>query len=117
MKTKKNYRALLIWVITLLITPQMSVFAQVSSDDIATKINNFYSAAIGFGGIAAMVMVVYGALYITLSGASPDKQREGKDIILSAITGLILLFAAYLILQIVNPQIVELKLTITQPTP
>jgi len=112
MKTKIHQIYKLIILITAAISLPSLAWGQ--NIDISTKINNFYNAAIGFGGIAAMAMVVYGALYITLSGASPDKQREGKDIILSAITGLILLFAAYLILQIVNPQIVELKLT--QPT-
>ncbi len=87
--------------------------ATVSTSSVAEDINNFYNKAVGFGVIAALLMITVGAVYITISGASPDKNREGKDIIISAISGLVLLLGAYLILKLINPEIVNL--TLIQP--
>jgi hypothetical protein len=98
----------------------MPVFAQNSIDinkiesptptqNIPEYIQNLYRTALIISGILAVVMIVAGSIYISVSGASPDKQSEGKDMITQAIWGLLLLFGSYLILQTINPELVKLK--------
>lgn len=71
-------------------------------------IQTLYNAAFAIAGILALGMIVIGAIYRITSGGSPDRIREGTDYITSALWGLALLFGSYLILNTVNPQIVDL---------
>lgn len=80
-----------------------------ASNDIAGYILRFYQFGVAIAGILAVGLIVAGSVYISASGGSPDKQSEGKDMITSAIWGLVLLFGSYLILNTVNPEIVTLK--------
>ncbi|MEX2436845.1 MAG: pilin, partial [Candidatus Paceibacterota bacterium] len=79
-----------------------------TDEGISNLINDIYRNALIIGGIAAVAVIIYGAIYLTISGASPDKQKEGKDIITSAIWGVILLFGAFILLNTINPQLVEI---------
>ena len=75
-----------------------------------TSIGNIYKYAQVLGVALAVFMIAAGGLYIAISGASPSKQQEGKDMIKSAIFGLILLFGAVLILNTINPKLTVLSL-------
>ena len=79
------------------------------STNITEYINRLYISAVAIAGITAVVMIVIGSIYYVVSGGSQDKQREGKDIITSAIWGVVLLLGAYTILNTVNPELVTLK--------
>ena len=72
-------------------------------------LSGFYKFAIMISGILAVGMIVVGGIYITLSGASPDKKNEGKSMILGALWGLALVLGAYLILKTLNPGLVLLE--------
>ncbi len=74
-----------------------------------TSIGNIYKYAQGLGVALAILMITAGGIYIAISGASPSKQQEGKDMIKSAIFGLILLFGAVLILETINPELTLLS--------
>lgn len=76
---------------------------------IAAYIKRLYQFGVGIAGILAMGMIVGGAIFYSLSAGSPDRQREGKDMISSAIWGIVLLFGSFLILKTVNPRIVALQ--------
>lgn len=67
-----------------------------------------YSFAVGIAGILALGMIVAGAIMISVSGAV-DKKKEGKDMIQSAIWGIVLLLGSYLILNTINPRITQLS--------
>ncbi|MDI6733954.1 MAG: pilin [Patescibacteria group bacterium] len=84
--------------------------ATAGTSSIQAYIVNFYQFGLAIAGILAVGMIVAGAIYYSLSGASPDKQSEAKDMITSAIWGLILLFGSYLILSTINPNLVVLDL-------
>jgi len=79
------------------------------TESIPNYIRRLYQFAIGISGILAVGMMVAGGILYTVSGGSPDKQREGMDMIFSALWGLGLLFGAYIILNTINPQLVLLK--------
>lgn len=84
-----------------------------SSKEVGTNIGEYikrlYEASIGVGGIAAMAVIVFGAIYITLSGSTPQKRLEGKSYIIAAIWGIVLLLGAYIILNTINPELVTLS--------
>ena len=92
------------------------------STDIPSYINNLYKFAVGIAGLLALGMIVAGGVYYTVSAGSSDKQREAKDMITSAVWGVVLLFASYMILNTVNPQITLLNINFSgasklSPTP
>ncbi len=76
---------------------------------IATYISRIYRFALGAAGFLAVGAIVVGGIYYTISAGSPDKQREGKDMIFSALWGIVLLFGSWILLRTVNPQLVTLK--------
>lgn len=76
---------------------------------IGEYIKKLYETAIGVGGIAAVAVIVFGAIYITLSGSSPQRRQEGRSYIIAAIWGIVLLLGAYIILNTINPQLVTLS--------
>jgi len=78
------------------------------SDEINVYISKLYTFGFGIGGILAVLMIVIGGIYYSVSGAV-DKKSEGKEMITSALLGLLILFGSYLILQTVNPVLTELR--------
>ncbi len=83
-------------------------YENLSGNDISGTINKFYKTAIVLGGIAAVLVIVIGGIMYAVSGAI-NKKNKGKDIIVSAISGLVLLLGAYVILNTVNPQLTKLS--------
>lgn len=71
-------------------------------------VNRFYDIALGLGGVAALGVLIYGAILYSLSGAV-SSQQEAKEWIWGAIWGLILLLSAFLILKTINPDLVGLS--------
>jgi len=72
-----------------------------------------YNFALIAGGLLAFGAIVYGAIMYGLSGGNSSLASDAKDQITQAVLGLLLLFGAYLILHIVNPELTNLAL----PTP
>lgn len=75
---------------------------------IETYVRDIYLAALGVAGVVALVQIVWGAALITVGGAAPDQLKEGKKKIIGALIGLVLLFASWLILYTINPDLVSL---------
>lgn len=76
---------------------------------ISEYITRVYQFGIGISGIVAVGMIVAGAVMISASAGREDRQREGKDMITSALWGIVLLFGAYLILKTINPGLILLR--------
>ena len=62
-----------------------------------------YKWLAGFIGIVAVLMLVVGGIQISTAGASQEGLQGGKDRIIAALVGLMLLFLASLILYTINP--------------
>jgi len=77
--------------------------------NIADYISRIYMFGVGIAGILAVGVIVFGAIYYAVSGGNPDKQRDARSYITSAIWGLVLLLGSYLILNTINPQITNLS--------
>jgi len=60
-------------------------------------------------GILATVMIMYGGVKYLISMGSPQRMADAKDTIFSAVVGLVLVLGAYMLLNLINPNLVELK--------
>ncbi len=76
--------------------------------DIGTYINAAYTYLLGAGAIVAIVMVMIGGVQYMI-GSSVGHADAAKKRIQNAVIGLILVMGAYLILNTVNPYLVQLK--------
>ena len=68
-------------------------------------IQSFYALALMLGGVLAFGAVVYGGILYAASAGNSSKQSEGKEWIFSALTGLLLLAGAWLVLNTINPDL------------
>jgi cytochrome bd-type quinol oxidase subunit 2 len=71
---------------------------------------NFYQFALLVGGLLAFGVVAYGGIRYMTSPGNPSGQSDAKEWIEGALLGLLLLAGAYLILNVINPQLVNLNL-------
>lgn len=119
MKTKKIYKYLhLVFLSTLPLIIPMIVFAsgyeQKEAIPGAPRTRSFIEylgALYGFGiavaAILAIFMISLGAfIYIVSSAGNSSKMGNAKDMIFNAIYGLIIVLIAYLILFVINPDLV-----------
>lgn len=74
-------------------------------------IGNLYQLALGVSGLLAFGSIVYGAIVYTLAAGNPGGQNEGKEWIKQALLGLLLLVGAYIILNTINPALVNPSLS------
>jgi hypothetical protein len=78
-------------------------------EDLPSYIALIYKYAIGIGGILAGIMITIGGLLYLTAGGSQERVTSAKSYISSALVGLILLLTSYLLLQTVNPQLVQIS--------
>lgn len=64
---------------------------------------------LGIIGIVALFAIVFGGIRYVTSGSSETGKAEGKKWIIASLSGVILLFSSYLILNTINPNLVSLK--------
>jgi hypothetical protein len=76
---------------------------------------NFYQFALMIGGVLAFGVVVYGGVKYMASAGNPSGQSDAKEWIGSALLGLLLLVGVYLILSVINPQLLNLNLPSLTP--
>ena len=78
--------------------------------DLNTLIAWFYYFIIGIAGISAFVMLVWGGVEWLTSAGSPSRITSAKDRMTSALLGLLIILASWLILQVINPELVILTM-------
>lgn len=72
-------------------------------------VSMFFAVLLMLAGLAAFIMIIWGGIDYLTSAGNPSKTGEAKDKIRSAILGLIIVFASWMILNTINPNLVELK--------
>ncbi len=70
------------------------------------NVNNIFNWALGIGGLLALGIIIYGGILWTTAGGNESRIGDAKEWIKSAVFGLLLLFAGYLILNTINPALV-----------
>ena len=89
-----------------------------STKPIAQYIQAIYNYAVGAVGIvAAVVLMIGGVMWIT-AGGNTSNVSEAKSMITAALTGMVLVLVSYLMLDQINPALVDLQADIIgTPTP
>lgn len=77
---------------------------------IGTYIKKVYNYGVALGSTLAIIVIMVGGVIWLTSGGSPERVTNAKTYIGGAIAGLVLLLGSYLLLQTINPQLVELTL-------
>ena len=67
----------------------------------------FYNFALALGGVLALGAITYGGVKYTMAAGNPSGQSEGKAWVRDALLGLLLLAGAYMILNIINPDLTK----------
>ncbi len=75
--------------------------------DLGSYIGKLFQFVIGFAGILAVIMIVIGGVQY-MSTDSIDGKKDGLDKVKSALWGLLLALASYLILNTINPDLLKL---------
>lgn len=70
----------------------------------------FYIFLVTVSGFAAFIMIAWGGVQWMSSQGNPTQTTEAKDKIQKALLGLLLVLASFLILQIINPELILLRL-------
>ena len=96
-------------------TPQVSGLdykfnsSDTSTGNIANYIKAIYKYAIGIVGILAAIVLMFGGVRWIVAGGNTTQISEAKAWIGAALTGLVLALTSYLILNTVNPALVNLQ--------
>ena len=85
--------------------------------DFPTFIKSFYILAMWIVGISALFMGTFGAFVYLTSAGNTSRAGKGKEIIIDAIIGLVILLFTWLILNTINPDLVNLHFSSVNSVP
>lgn len=71
-----------------------------------------YQYALGLVGIIAVVLIMFGGLRWITAAGNESVIGEAKEIVVSAVTGLVIALLSYTILVFINPRLVDLPLSV-----
>ena len=69
--------------------------------DISTIIGKVIKAVLGIVGSIALLMFIYGGFLWLTSGGGKERIKKGKDILIWAIIGLVIIFLSYTLVEFV----------------
>jgi formate/nitrite transporter FocA (FNT family) len=82
--------------------------AEAENTDFIGYLNTLYNFSIAIAAILAVFMIALGSFsYIFTSAGNTSKMLDAKEMIKNAIIGLALVLVAFLILFIINPDLVK----------
>lgn len=73
----------------------------ISSNSIPALIGRVITAVLGVVGSIALLMVIYGGFTWMLAAGSSEKIKKGRDIIVWAMLGLVVIFTSYALVRFV----------------
>ncbi|MEK7514280.1 MAG: pilin [Patescibacteria group bacterium] len=82
---------------------------QINSSDIGAYLQNIIQLIIGIAGVLAVIMIVLGGVQYLSTDAIGGKQ-DGRKKITNALWGLFLAALAWLILNTINPTLLDIKI-------
>lgn len=72
-----------------------------NTNDLVQIFINQGKAVFGFVGMVALAAFVYGGFLMVFSFGASDKVQQGKDVMVAAVIGIIIVFSAYLIVNFI----------------
>lgn len=85
------------------------------SGDLPTLLRNLFLITIGFAAMLGVIMIAVGGVQYMGSDSFSSK-GEGRKRIFSAVQGLFIILASYLILNTINPQLLNINIIVPPPT-
>ncbi len=76
---------------------------------LAQYISGAYKYAVGIAGVMAAVMMMIGGFQYLIAGGDATRVAKGKEKISDAVLGLVLVLGTYMILSVINPDLVSLS--------
>ncbi len=73
-------------------------------------INQIYVWGLGISVLLALLMMVLGGYYIMTAAGNAEQSSKGKEYITASLIGVVIIFSAYLLLNEINPDLVNLNL-------
>lgn len=96
-------------ILRLGVDQNQAAFNNQNSGDLYNCINRLYRFAIAIGSAVAVFMVVVaGYVYMSAEG-NEESVTKAKDILVSSVTGLIILFVGYILLRAINPDLIKFQ--------
>lgn len=80
-----------------------------AKDGLAPCIQKIYLLSLGLGAIVALLMVVLAGYRYMTAGGNATQVESAKDSLGSAFIGLIIIFVAFILLSLINPDLVRFK--------
>jgi len=90
--------------------PKFGDFDLNNHQDLNQMVAWFYYFIVSISGLAAFVMLVWAGFIWMTSAGNPTKITEAKDRIYSAFLGMLLVLASWIIIRIINPDLIVLNL-------
>ena len=91
-------------------TPMETIPGSTAPKDFCEYIQAVYKFGIWTVGIAGMFMIMFGGYTYLLSAGNNSTMQKGKGFITDAIIGIIMALTAYILLYIINPDLLEIKI-------
>ena len=82
---------------------------KVSELTFARYLSGLYKFFVGIAGILAVFIIALGGVQWLFSGGSSEKISKAKETIIGAVVGLLLALGSYLVLYVINPDLVSFK--------
>ncbi len=86
-----------------------------SEDILSLYVKYLFNLAIWIAGIITLGVLIYGGIRYLTSTGKPESMVSAKDQITGAFFGLLLLLSSYLVLSILNPELIVLKIPKPEP--
>lgn len=71
-------------------------------------VSDLLAIFIGLGGGIALLLILYGVFIITTSAGIPDKLNSGKELVTSAVSGLLFVILAIFLMNLIGIRILAL---------
>ena len=97
-------------------TPMETIPGFGNPTDFPAYVLAIYKFGIWTASICALIMIVIGGYMYAASGGNNASMEKAKGFITDAIIGLILALLAYLIIYIINPELIKIKMAAAIPT-
>jgi len=78
--------------------------------DPTALVNTIFRFALGIAGGVAFLLIVYGGFKLAFSGGNPENIQSGREVITSAIVGLLIVIFSTFILQLIGINILGLPI-------
>lgn len=88
--------------------------AELSSWTLSTYLSGMLRLIIALGGAIAVLMAIIGGVQYVASGIAPAAKNDAKNRITNAFIGLAIILTSYLLLNTINPDLVNFKLALPE---